>query len=231
MLKLTKSIRGLKSMRYYLIFFVLYEIAMSFYFYYEYLQKVNFDHQKKISLVESSLAASTNTFALANDNFHSQHSQTISTLVIEANHAPLEIRNEIRQKLLAQFMNFYSDKKLDSFGGMHIFDKEGNSLLRFHKPKFYDDAIILHRKSLQNMKKNFMYQNGLEIGVFDVTYRFQYPLFYDGTFVGSYEYSLDYNAILKEMHKFYADEYLILLDASRVDIIVKADIVFNLKRV
>lgn len=210
-------------MRSYLIVLVVLELFIAAYFYSEYLQKIAFYHEKSISFVKNSLRGSIETFAAANDNFHAHHSQDIASLVSEVGSSQAG-RDRVREKLLNEYMGFYSDKKLNSFGGMHIFDADGYSLLRFHKPKYCDDAIVQKRESIERMGRDFIYKNGLEVGIFDVTYRFQYPLFYDGLFIGSYEYSLDYNALLREMNNFLAGEYSVLLERELVDEVLPKDI-------
>ena len=210
-------------MRYYIAFFVLYEIIISFYFYTQYSNKLDAFHQNTLKLVEHAFNSTVNTFELANDNFHSQHSYEISKLVNIANEATTQKRDEVRAELLRSFMTFFSNKKLYSLEGMHIFDKNGHSLLRFHQPTKHDDPIVNLRSSLQNMLKDFSYKKGLEIGVYKESYRFQYPLFYDGEFVGSYEYSISFKALMKEMKKFYENQYIMLLKAQEIDAVASKE--------
>ena len=206
-------------MRYYFVFFIIYEIIISFYFYHQYTNKLHDVHQNTINLVEHTLDTTINIFELANDDFHSQHSYEIAKLTNRANGASKQERDKIREELLKSFMMFYSNKKLYSLEGMHIFDKNGHSLLRFHQPTKHDDPIIDLRTSLQNMLKDFSYKKGLEIGVYKESYRFQYPLFYDGEFVGSYEYSISFKALQKEMNKFFANQYTLILKAKDIEIV------------
>lgn len=213
------------NMRYYFVLFIIYLVSINFYFYNQYSKKIDFLHESKINLIKNSFSASINTFALANDNFHSAQSDTISRLVNEANGKSIEERDIVREKILNKFMTFYSDKKLDSFNGMHFFDERGYSLLRFHKLKKHEDKIIEKRFSLQNMNKNFIYQEGLELGVYKESFRFQYPLFYDGKFVGSYEYSIDFDAIMREMKKFYGDQCILLFKSKSIEKIVDMEVV------
>ena len=212
-------------MRYYFVFFVLYEILISLFFYSQYAQKVETYHERTLSLVNNSFLGASNTFSISNDNFHAQQADTLSKLVYKANDASTESRDEIRKELLNKFMGFYSYKKLDSFNGMHIFDKYGNSLLRFHRPTRHDDPIIEKRQSLKEMNRHFLYKHGLEIGVFKDSYRFQYPLFYDGEFVGSYEYSVNYDFLMNEMKKFYGEEYLFLFKSKKIDEVVNSKVI------
>jgi diguanylate cyclase (GGDEF)-like protein len=141
----------------------------------------------------------------------------MAKIVNYANGASKDVRDNARKELLKEFTTFYTTKTLQSLEGMHVFDKNGYSLLRFHKVKKHDDSIIELRESLQNMSKEHLYQKGIEIGVYKESYRFQYPLFYDGEFVGSYEYSASFDALQKEMRKFFGEQYVLLLKACEVD--------------
>ena len=214
-------------MRYYITFFVLYEIIISFYFYTQYSNKLDAFHQNTLKLVEHAFSSTVNTFELANDDFHSQHSYKISKLVNIANETSTQKRDEVREELLKSFMSFYSNKKLYSLEGMHIFDKNGHSLLRFHEPTKHDDPIINLRSSLQKMLQDFSYKKGIEIGVYKESFRFQYPLFYDGEFVGSYEYSISVKALIKEMKKFYDNRYIMLLKGELIDEVASSATVSN----
>ena len=204
-------------MRIYFIFFILYEILISLYVYNQYRTKVEYIHDTKIGLFKHTLDSTINTFELSHDDFHSIHAYKVAKLVHKANNASKTKRDKVRKELLKEFMEFYTAKKLHSLEGMHIFDINGYSLLRFHKITKYDDPIIELRESLQKMSKEFSYQKGMDIGVYKESFRFQYPLFYDGEFVGSYEYSVSFSALQKEMKKFFADKYVLLLSGDEVD--------------
>ncbi|MBU1658756.1 diguanylate cyclase [bacterium] len=212
-------------MRYYLIFFIIYEVIIGFYFYGLHVDKVDIYHQNTLTLVQNSYFTSLETYELANDNFHAQYADKLAELVKQSNGASIEKRDEIRENLLESFINFYNNKKLESLEGFHIFDKEGYSLLRFHQISKHDDPIYKFRYSLQKMKEEFLYQKGLEIGAYKESFRFQYPLFYEGDFVGSYEYSIGFDALIKQMKKFYGNKYMLVLKAKYIEDVVKPDVI------
>lgn len=214
-------------MRNYILIFILFELLISSYLYTQYSNKVDAYHKKTIASLQNSYDSVINTFLMINDEFHSMHADALSELVAQSNTSNKEQRDAIRAKLLEKFMNFYTYKNLDTFSGMHIFDEEGRSLLRFHKPDLYDDSIIDKRYSLQVLKNNLLFQHGLEIGIYRVNYRYQYPLFYDGSFVGSYEYSIDIDAMLQEMHKFCGEDFIVLYDAKDMQKIFLPELLEN----
>jgi len=208
-------------MRYYFIILVLFEVVAGFVLYKVHISKLDDIHKNEVHLLQQTFNSTVNTFEIANDDFHSQHSYEIAQMVQDANGASQAKRDETRKKLLNAFMTFYTSKKLYALEGMHVFDKKGHSLLRFHNPSKYDDPIIDLRSSLQKMLEDFSYRKGLELGSYKESYRFQYPLFYDGDFVGSYEYSVPFKALQNEMKKFYASQYILLLNANKVNRVVQ----------
>jgi len=198
-------------MRYYVLAFVIYELLFSAYFYNLYDDNKNEYHQKTIELTKNSFQSAINSYEMMYDDSYANQADTLSKLVSKANHATLKERDEVRKKLLSKFMSFFNFKKLNSLNGFHILDVEGRSLLRFHQPLAYDDYIIKERYSLKKLKKEILYQKGFEIGKFQESYRFQYPLFYDGKFVGAYEYSVAPEALMNQMNKFYGVYYQLLI--------------------
>lgn len=198
-------------MRYYIFAFLVYELLFSAYFYNLYNNNKNEYHKKTIELAKNSFKSVVSSYEMMYDDSYANQADTLSKLVSMANYANTQKRDEIRKKLLNKFMFFFNFKKLNSLNGFHIFDVEGRSLLRFHQPLSYDDYIINKRPSLQKLKKEIIYQKGFEVGVFQESYRFQYPLFYDGKFVGSYEYSVAPAALMNQMSKFYGVYYQLLI--------------------
>lgn len=200
-------------------------MIIGFVFYKDYDNKLTHFHQSTIKLLEHTLDTTLNTFEMANDDFHSEHAYAMAKLTHKANNASKEERDIVRKKLMKLYMPFFSAKKLHSLEGMHIFDKNGHSLLRLHQPNMNDDPIINVRTSLKDMIKDFSYKEGFEIGVYKVSYRFQYPLFYDGDFVGSYEYSLPFNTLKKEMKEFFAMQYTILYNVKDMSKVILPKII------
>ena len=198
-------------MRYYIFAFIMYELLFGTYFYSLYNDNKNEYHKKTIELAKNSFKSAVNCYEMMYDDSYANQADTLSKLVNAANYATLKQRDEIRKELLNRFMSFFNFKKLNSLNGFHIFDVEGRSLLRFHQPLSYDDYIIKKRYSLQNLQKEIVYQKGFEVGAFQESYRFQYPLFYDGKFVGSYEYSVAPEAFMNQMSKFYGVYYQLLI--------------------
>ena len=207
---------GLFVIRYYLFAFIVYEFLFATYFYNIYLTNKNEYHKESIHLVQNSLESAVHAYEMTYDDAYARQSDTIAKLTTQANGASTKERDGIREILLSEFMEFFNYEKLNALNGFLIFDKDGRALLRFHKPYAHDDKIIEHRYSLQKLYKTFSFQKGFEIGIFQDSYRFQYPLFYDGNFVGSYEYSVDSQSLINEMQNFYGDAHQALFRANNL---------------
>ena len=211
-------------MRYYILVFLLYELFFGFYFVHDYKDTVAEYKKQVVNVMNTSFSNAVNSYRMIYDDFYLRQSDDLSKLVSASNGASSKKRDEIRLKILRKYNNFFEFEKLNNLNGMHIFDANGLSLLRFHKPFKYDDNISKTRYSVRQLKKQTRYDDGFEVGVFQESYRFQYPLFYDGKYVGAYEYNLNPEALLDKMQNFYAKEYHQIYIAPFMDRIIKKSI-------
>lgn len=207
--------------------FILYEALIVTFFYNQYKTIVETSHAKSIESVESSLKQAINTFRLSNDNFHMQYAPRLGWYMNQQLGASDEKKDDLRHQLLREFMPFYNAKKIDSLDGFQIFDAEGRSFLRFHNVSRHSDSLCTLRYSIKQMIQSYKYAQGLEIGRYQEAFRYQYPLFYDGKFVGAYEYSISFGALLKEMKQIYAQQYLLLLDADKLEKTIDPEVFKN----
>jgi diguanylate cyclase (GGDEF)-like protein len=212
-------------LRYYIFVFLLYELLTGAYFYNLYTNDRDEYYQSTIKLVNNSFDSAINSYEMVYNDAYANQSDEIAKLVDLANGASKDKRDEIREILLNKYMKFFNFEKLNSLNGFHIFDIDGKSLLRFHKPLQHDDDIIKKRYSLQQLKKRFIYQKGFEIGIFQESFRFQYPLFYDGKYVGCYEYAVDPKAFISQMNIFYGDYHKLLFKADSLKELITNNII------
>jgi diguanylate cyclase len=168
-------------------------------------------HNNTIALAKKTFHTTVNSFELSHDSFHAIYVDAISSIVAQSNGASKQKRDLLREDLSTLLIDFYNATSLNALAGLTFVDKEGSVLLRMHQPHIYDDNVEELRHSFKNMAQSFLYKKGLEIGVYQKAYRYQYPLFYDGVYVGAYEYSVHFEYILREMQKIYANKYMLLL--------------------
>jgi diguanylate cyclase (GGDEF)-like protein len=124
---------------------------------------------------------------------------------------------KLREELLYRFNDFFLNEQLSNMQVFHIFDREGKSFLRFHQESKFGDPIYLSRFSLRNLKEKVIAQHGLEVGRYQESFRFQFPLFYNGEFVGMYEYGMGFEALAYEMKDAFGGDYCFLLKKGLID--------------
>ena len=105
----------------------------------------------------------------------------------------------IRKKLYNDLDFVYEVIKLKNFGVFHFHTKNGESMLRFHKPQKFGDDLKEFRQSIKNITSNKTYCEGFEEGRIINSYRFLFPLNYEGEYIGSVEMSISMYDLLKEM--------------------------------
>jgi len=205
----------------YIFAFVIYLFIVIYYLLFQYDTKVAVYEKNLENSVKRSFGGAINSLQLLNDSYNNQNESKMASIVKDANGASVEVRDKVRYRLRKEFTSLYNDRKLSNLATFHVFDKNGNSLLRFHRLDKYDDLIINKRASLQRMKDTFLCASGFEVGLYATAYRFQYPLFYDGEFVGSYEFGIEFNAIDKEMQKIFGVKNVLFIHSKEIDAISK----------
>lgn len=96
---------------------------------------------------------------------------------------------------------------------LHFHLANGESFLRFHKPSKFGDSLLF-RKSIKKIIETKKKVTGFEVGRFFDGYRYIYPLFYKGDFVGSVEASIKTTYILKQMNEMMNGNYNLVLKSK-----------------
>lgn len=200
----------------YIVFFLAYSFGIVFYFYNEYRANLEKYHADTIKNVKNSYETAVNTYEFANDTFHAIYGDTIARILFETSYADRAKQKELQEELKRRFIDFYNLKRFELFSGMSVFDKNQKVFYRFHDPKFYAD-VVSWRPMVREGVKNYLYQKGLEIDDYGEAYRFSYPLFWDGNYVGMYEYALSLEALVQQMEKIYGDRYMFLFHKEAIE--------------
>ena len=206
----------------YFLSFLLYSAVIFFYSFHQYESKLYTYNQEVESSVKSTLDAVVNSFKMLNDSYHNQHEEDLAFIIKDATGASKEQRDKIRYKLREKFTALYNDRKLVHLNSFHIFDKNGSTILRFHKINKYDDTLKT-RKSLQVISQDLKEQFGFEVGKYNATYKFHYLLFYDGEVVGSYEFGIRFDSIDKEMQKLFGIKNVLFIKKEYIDTMFAQD--------
>lgn len=166
-----------------------------------------------------------NTFKVLTDNFYDTHAKFIAFNMSKIDDANESKKALIRENILVKLSDFYTNEKLRNMEVFHIFEKNGRSFVRFHKEDKFGDYINLKRPSIDMLRSTFSSQIGIEIGEFKDSLRFQFPLFYNGDFVGLYEYGIAYDKISKEMQKILGGEYYYIIKKSAINNVVDNSVI------
>ena len=150
------------------------------------------------------------------ERFYDDHAHNIAWLLQKAQNASAHQQDKIRQQLLNDYQQYFDNAKIQGLGVLHIFDAEGRSFLRFHQPDIYGDDLTAIRPSIHNLVTKQRYTQGFEIGRVKEAYRFVFPLFYDGEFIGGIEFSLDFKAISKQLKELFATQSQQLLLTAEI---------------
>jgi diguanylate cyclase (GGDEF)-like protein/PAS domain S-box-containing protein len=108
-------------------------------------------------------------------------------------------RGVLRQQLYDAMQQEYTHLRTAGFRQIHFHLNDGTSFLRLHSPKMYGDQLQIIRPSIARMMQEKKPLQGYEIGRQWVAYRFIFPLWHDGRFLGSVELSLPFSVLLANL--------------------------------
>ncbi|MEN8258704.1 MAG: response regulator [Thermodesulfobacteriota bacterium] len=80
---------------------------------------------------------------------------------------------------------------------MHFHLPDGKAFLRLHKPEFYGDDLTLIRPMITAVHKNHKPSSGFEIGRYGPFFRVVEPIFFQGVYVGAFEFGILANQVLE----------------------------------
>lgn len=124
---------------------------------------------------------------------------SILTLMSEAKAAGTDKRKELRQQLYSVMQPEYVHLLKAGFRQVHFHFNDGTSFLRLHSPKIFGDQLEKFRPSIARMIQDKKALNGYEIGRYWQAYRFIFPLWLDGRFLGSVELSMSFSVLLANL--------------------------------
>ncbi len=142
---------------------------------------------------------------------HFINKESILKIVADYDSAGEVERGRYRKQLYNLLAPVYEVMQLKSYAVFHFHDQEGRSILRFHKPDKFGDDLTDFRYSVVKMIETHRYIEGFEEGSFSNCYRFIYPLFYKGYYIGSVELSVSMLKLLKEEEKSFVGAFRFLL--------------------
>lgn len=140
----------------------------------------------------------------------------ILRLFSEANNANDQQKDLIRQELYDRLKVMYKQQQSVGLAMLHFHLKDSTSFLRMHKPSEFGDSSKGIRQTIDYVNKYKKYIGGFEEGKVYNGYRFVYPLFYMGQYIGCVEMSISSNYMATKMNT---------LDNGIHDFIIKQSVI------
>ncbi|MEA1917414.1 MAG: PAS domain-containing protein [Campylobacterota bacterium] len=117
----------------------------------------------------------------------------------------LNIKNKIASKdhdfLIKNFDNYFKELKheMPTLESMQFIDVNGSSIARLHETNAYSDNLLEKRDSIKNITQNHLKIIGYENGVYKNVFRFMYPIFENGYYIGALEFGFSPFFLLDEI--------------------------------
>lgn len=177
------------------------------YFIDDYSNRINLSYQ--FALKKTGLLA---------DILYSHYEENIGKMFYDYNIASPDEKFSIREKMLDAFMPVYENSQERGLRLLQFHLADGTNLIRFHNPDIYGDPILPFRKSIQIVTETHKFVSGFEEGPFWIGFRYIYPVFYSGQYLGILELGFDFDAVKREMSTY---------TSSCLVMVLKKDIVQN----
>ncbi len=108
-------------------------------------------------------------------------------------------RDRARRDLLGRLTPLYRELRRAGFRQVHFHLPDGTSFLRLHLPLIHGDDLKTVRPSVARMIRQRRDMEGFEVGRHWHAYRFLFPLWRDGTYLGSVELSLPLATLMNNL--------------------------------
>lgn len=152
------------------------------------------------------------------DMFIMKNKQVLDILK-KAKTATPEEKDKLRKELHKALLPLYKELKKDNLRQLHFHDAEHHSFLRFHFPEAYGDYLGDVRPSLKQAKESHTQVVGFEVGKVFSGFRNVFPIYVDGEFYGTVEFSQPYKALEEKMKN--------IRDHRTFMFVIKKDLVLN----
>ncbi len=109
----------------------------------------------------------------------------------------------LRRQLYNQLVAEYEQMVEFNFRQLHFHFPDGHSFLRFNNPAMHGDNLFHDRESIRIVGEEKSFVHGFEAGRTFYGYRFVYPLFYEGVFIGSFDIGISLDGLIKTVNQRY----------------------------
>lgn len=150
------------------------------------------------------------------DSFYFENESQIAEMLYRVVEDP-DAAAAVRREMYRRFVKFYTARQLEGWRQFHIHLPGGVSFLRFHKPDAFGDGLYDLRESLRRINADFRFARGYEIGRYYDGYRFLYPLFFRGRFVGSMEWGIPMERVTRDLRRLFDSDVFFLIDDAEIE--------------
>ncbi len=197
--------------RYIIYLVIIFIISFGFFYF---LRELNLENLKDRYLQNNvkKLLASQNTYNKLSNNFYNDNNEKLADYLKKFLDANNTEKQKIKRTILGDFFRTYKNLSLLGLNQFQIFTKSGLCLLRFNHIKISDDNLSISRPSIKKSISEVKFLQGFEVGRYSDGLRYIYPLFYDGEYIGGYEWSWNHASLIDELRKIYNGWYLLVID-------------------
>lgn len=126
-------------------------------------------------------------------------------------------RDLAREELWELLKDPYNNLKKLGLKQFHFHLPNGDSFLRFHKPKKFGDNLFHARESVRIANIEKEYAQGFEEGKIFNGYRFVFPIVFNEKHLGSVETSISMEKIISDLRDIHKDEYTFIIKKDVVE--------------
>jgi len=185
-------------------------------FHQEKVHQIRVIKQEVLKDAQKRFFSSQSAFDKLSQNFYNDYNDYLAR-VLHAVQSPRESSQPWREELLDRLFPVYRSVTLFGLNQFQIIDRSGRSFLRFHYREHYGDDLSALRPSVRMELESKRFLKGFESGRFVDGLRYIYPLFYDGEFVGSYEWVWNHETLIRELRRIYGGRYAIVVLDREMD--------------
>lgn len=128
-------------------------------------------------------------------NLQSVDVPEVRALLAAAKDASTEERSLLRGQLYRRLAPVYDVMRSQDLRVLQLVEPDGRSFLRLNRPDLFNDDIASQRPVLAEVIEHRQAVQGFENGRVYPGYRYAYPLFEQGRFIGVADYSLSFDAL------------------------------------
>ena len=152
---------------------------------------------------DQSISDITNTYEeFASFIFYSDiNVEEVLVLMDQASQAGMNEQAILREALHNKLVRLYNTAQNYNFSQIHFHLPNGDSFLRFHNVSEFGDSLTDFRASIRMVIEQKRSISGFEGGRYLSGYRYIYPLFNQGDYVGSVELAVSATNIVNELYK------------------------------